>query len=312
MMKTVTLGTSPLQVSPLCLGAMYFGTKTDADTSFALLDQYVEAGGAFLDTANIYAHWVPGAHGGDSETLLGRWMRARGNRDQMVIASKVGFDQPGVPRGLAAAQIEAECDKSLRRLGVDTIDLYYAHVDDRQTSQQETLAAFDRLVRAGKVRALGASNFPAWRVERARCLSRANGWAEYVCVQQKHTYLRPRQGTSFDPQLAVDEDLIDYCDDQHLTLLPYSPLLKGAYTRSDRHVPREFAGADSDSRLAAVHAIARELDATPNQIVLAWMVAHGWVPVMAASTPEQLRENLGALNIRFSATQLERLDEAGA
>ena len=311
-MKTVALGTSPLRVSPLCLGAMYFGTKTDGDTSFALLDQYVEAGGAFIDTANIYAHWAPGARGGDSESLLGRWMRARGNRDQVVIASKVGFDQPGVPLGLAAAQIEAECDKSLRRLGVDTIDLYYAHVDDRQTPQEETLEAFDRLVCAGKVRAIGASNFTAWRVERARCLSREHGWAEYVCIQQKHTYLRPRPGASFAPQLAVDEDLIDYCGDQHLTLLPYSPLLKGSYTRSDRPLPPEFTGADSDSRLAAAHAVARELDATPNQIVLAWMVAHGWVPVMAASTPEQLRENLGALNIRFSAAQLKRLDGAGA
>ncbi len=311
-MKTVALGTSALQVSPICLGAMYFGTKTAADVSFALLDQYAEAGGAFIDTANIYAHWVPGGHGGESESLLGRWLRARGNRDQVIIASKVGFDHAGVPRGLAADVIEAECEKSLRRLGVETIDLYYAHVDDRQTPQEETLAAFDRLVRAGKVRALGASNFPAWRVERARGLSRANGWAEYVCIQQKHTYLRPRRGTSFAPQLAVDEDLIDYCGDQQLTLLPYSPLLKGAYTRSDRPLPPEFAGADSDSRLAAVRAVARELDATSNQIVLAWMVAHGWIPVMAVSTPEQLRENLGALNVRFSAAQLQRLDGAGA
>ena len=132
-MRTTPLGWTGVEVSIFCLGAMYLGTRNDAASSYRLLDQYVDAGGSFIDTANIYAHWVEGFRGGESETLLGEWMRRRGNRSRIFLATKVGFEYPGVERGLSAAQIEAECDKSLRRLGVETIDLYYAHVDDRST-----------------------------------------------------------------------------------------------------------------------------------------------------------------------------------
>src|SRR5690606_22826887 len=124
-------------VSALCLGVLNFGSRDDERTSYALLDQYIDAGGSFLDSANIYSHWVEGCKGGESDALLGRWMRERGNRGDLFIASKVGFEYPGVQRGLRAAQIEAECEKSLRRLGVETIDLYYAHVDDRATPLEE-------------------------------------------------------------------------------------------------------------------------------------------------------------------------------
>ena len=185
-MNTVPLGRSGVNVSALCLGAMYFGSRTDNETSWQLLDQYTEAGGSFIDTANIYARWVPGCSGGESETLLGEWMRERTNREQLFIASKVGFEYPGVERGLPAWRIEEECDKSLKRLGIDTIDLYYAHVDDRQTSQEETLEAFNTLVSSGKVRLIGGSNFLAWRLEDAAWISRTRKWAEYCCVQQRH------------------------------------------------------------------------------------------------------------------------------
>ncbi len=313
-MRTIPLGHSGVEVSALCLGAMYFGTRTDPATSLSLLDQYVAAGGTFIDTANIYTHWAEGGRGGESETLLGDWMKARRNRADLFIASKVGFEYPGVERGLSARLIEAECDKSLRRLGVEAIDLYYAHVDDRRTPLDETLAAFDRLVRAGKVRFVGASNYTAWRLEEARAVSAAGGYPAFCGVQQRYTYLRPRPGASFDPQLAANDDLLDYCRARstEIALLAYSPLLGGAYTRADRPLPGEYAGPDTDARLAALREVAAAHGATPNQIVLAWMLNSDPVviPVFAASSPAQMAENLAALDIALTPGQMARLDGA--
>ncbi len=313
-MKTRALGKTGVQVSALCLGTMYFGTRTDQATSYQLLDQYVAAGGTFLDTANIYARWVPGYAGGESEILLGRWMRERKNRGQMFVASKVGFEMPGVERGLRAAQIEAECEKSLRRLGVETIDLYYAHVDDRRTPQEEVMAAFARLVAAGKVRFVGASNFLAWRLERANWVARDNGWPEFCCIQQRHSYLRPKPGAGFAPQIAANDDLLDLCQAQGITLLAYSVLLGGAYTHPERPIPEAYVGPDSHARLAALKAVAGETGATPNQVILAWMM-HGQpsvLPLIAASTGRQLGENLDALELNLTPEQMTRLRDAGA
>ena len=313
-MKTVQLSQSGVEVSMFCLGAMYFGSRTDKAMSYRLLDQYVAAGGSFLDTANIYAWWVPGFKGTESETLLGEWLRERKNRAQMFIATKVGFGYPEVERSLRARQIETECEGSLKRLGIDTIDLYYAHVDDRNTPQEETLEAFDRLVKAGKVRLIGASNFLAWRLEEARWVSQAHGRAEYCCIQQRYSYVRPKPGASFDPQLAANDDLLDYCRGRALTLLAYSPLLGGAYTRPDRPFAEQYLGLDTDARLKALKKVAQEVGASPNQVVLAWMVQSNPVviPLVAASTPEQMQKNLDALEIKLSAEQMAHLNEASA
>lgn len=312
-MKTYPLGHTGVEVSALCLGAMYFGTRNDEATSYQLLDQYVDAGGTFIDTANIYAHWVPGFQGGESETLLGRWLKERGNRQRLFIATKVGFELPGVERGLRAEQIEAECDKSLKRLGIDAIDLYYAHVDDRRTPLEETMAAFCRLVEAGKVRFIGASNFLAWRLAEANWVSRTHGWPEYCCVQQRHTYLRPRRGTTFEPQIAANDDLLDLCRTEGLTLLAYSVLLGGAYTRPDRPLPEQYYGPDSDARLTALRAVVEETGATPNQVILAWMMQGNpkVLPLIAASSSEQLSENLAALQLQLSPEQMTWLSSAG-
>jgi len=294
---------------------MYFGTRQDEATSYRLLDQYVDAGGSFIDTANIYAHWA-GGQGGDSEALLGRWMRARGNRDRLFIASKVGFEYGDVPRSLTPALIEAECDKSLERLGVDTIDLFYAHVDDRQTPLRDTMEAFARLVEAGKVRYIGASNYLAYRLERAHTLSKANGWPSFCCVQQRHSYLRLKPGASTDPQVAANDDLLDYVGARggDFTLLSYSSLLGGTYTRSDRPIPDDYRGPDADARLAALRAVANETGATPNQVVLAWLRQSDppVLPLIAASTSEQMAENIAALDVTLSADQVQRLTQAGA
>ncbi|MBN1937242.1 MAG: aldo/keto reductase [Anaerolineae bacterium] len=313
-MKTVPLGNTEIQVSAFCLGILYYGNRVGQEMSFRLMDQYVAAGGFFFDTANIYSFWLPGFQGGESETVLGEWLQARQNRSRLFIATKLGFAYQDVERGLRADQIERECEKSLKRLQTDVIDLYYAHVDDRITPLEETMEAFDRLVQAGKVRYIGASNFPAWRLERARWVSRINGWAEYCCIQQRYTYLRPKPGASFGAQVSANDDLLDYCQSEGLTLLAYSPLLNGAYTRADRAFQEQYLGPDTDARLAALRAIAKETGATANQIVYAWMVQSDppVIPLMTASTDEQMKENLGALNIMLNPEQMDRLNQASA
>jgi aryl-alcohol dehydrogenase-like predicted oxidoreductase len=290
---------------------MYFGSRNDRATSYRLLDSYVGAGGSFIDTANIYAHWVAGFRGGESETLLGEWMTARGNRSSLFIASKVGFNYGEVPKRLRSSDIQQECDKSLRRMNIDTIDLYYAHVDDRTTPLEESLHAFDALVRAGKVRFVGASNFLAWRLEQARWLSQVNGWSGFCCVQQHYTFLRLRPGTSVAPQEMVNDDLLDYCKATGLTLLAYSVLQSGAYSRPDRALRSEFNSPDNERRLAVLREIAGETDVTVNQVILSWMLhtTPTIIPLIAASTEEQLQENMGALDVRLTAQQMAWLDQ---
>ena len=312
-MRRVPLGDSGLKVGELCLGTAHFGRHTGREMAFRLLDRYFEAGGSFVDTANIYGR--RGDETGQmSEMLLGEWMAARGNRDQVFLATKVGFPYTGVERGLSAQQIQEECEKSLQRLRTETVDLYYAHVDDRNTPLEETMEALDRLVLSGKVRFIGASNYLAWRLEEARWVSATHGWAAFCCIQQRHSYLRPKAGASFDPQIASNDDLLDYCRAQGMTLLAYSPLLWGAYTRADREFPDQYLGADSDARLAALRSVASELGATLNQVVYAWMIRSDppVIPLVAASTLEQLEENLGTLGVQLSSEQVERLTAAGA
>lgn len=310
-MKTVSLGNTGEQVSALCLGTMYFGSSVNQEMSQRLLDQYLDAGGTFLDTANIYAWWVNGYAGGESEKLLGAWMKERKNREKLFIASKVGFGYGQVKIGLSVRQIVAECEKSLRRMGIETIDLYYAHVDDRQTPMQETLASFDQLVKDGKVRYIGASNFRAWRLDEARWTSQKLGLAEYQCIQQRHTYLPPRPGHTFGPQIAVNDDLLDYCRANRITLLSYSPLLAGAYTRSDRPLPEQYLSADNQQRLAVLQQIAQECGATPNQVILAWMLQNNplVLPVFSASNPQQMSEDLAVLDLTLNADQMARLNQ---
>ncbi len=312
-MKTITLGNSGLQVSALCFGTDSIGSKIDRARSFQLLDLFRETGGTFIDTGNFYAAWLPGFQGGESETCIGEWLADRAVRRGMVIATKLGFEYPGSPGGLTAGEIERECEKSLRRLQVDAIDLYYAHLDDPQTPVEETIAAFDRLIRAGKVRAIGASNLKSWRIAEANTAAKANGWAAYSVVEQRHTYLRPRNGADFGPQIPINQDMKDYCRARGLALVGYSVLLQGAYTRPDREVPAQYAGPEACERLEVLQQIAAETGATRNQVVIAWMLASDppVLPIVAGSQPAQLRENFAALDLALTADQIERLDTAG-
>ena len=216
-MDKVKLGKTDANVSIMCLGTMYFGTKVSKDTSFDIMDNYLEKGGSFLDTANIYAYGVNGSKGGESEEIIGKWFKLRGNRDKTFIATKVGFACPvdNMKDGLSSKQIEEACDLSLKRLGIDEIDLYYAHVDDRETDLEETLEAFRNLIKKGKIKYLGASNFTAWKMQKANLLSEFKGYPSYVCIQTRYTYFLPRSGASFTPQLSANYDLIDYCNNNN-------------------------------------------------------------------------------------------------
>ncbi|MDQ2711651.1 MAG: aldo/keto reductase [Acidobacteriota bacterium] len=307
------MGKSNIDVSALAMGTDLIGSKIGRQRSFELFDFYSESGGTFIDTANFYASWFPGCQGGESETTIGAWMRERNNRDRMVISSKLAFDYPGCSGGLTAAEIERECEKSLRRLQTDRIDFYQAHRDDRGTHLDETMAAFERLIKAGKIRAAGASNLHLWRIAEANVISRRNGWDGYSVVEQKYTYLRPRHGADFGPQIFISQELKDYAQSHQVALIGYSVLLQGAYTRSDRELPRQFAGPDSDERLAVLQEIAREVGRTSNQLVIAWMRqgTPSILPIIAGSRKEQLAENIAALEITLTEDQMQRLDTAG-
>jgi aryl-alcohol dehydrogenase-like predicted oxidoreductase len=312
-MKKILLGRSGIEVSALCLGTDLFGSKRDRQTSFGLLDFFHDAGGTFIDTANFYASWLDGFQGGESETTIGQWMKERGARNQMVIASKLAFDYPGCAGGLCAAEIERECEKSLRRLQSDRIDLYYSHRDDRATPLDETMEAFHRLTKAGKIRACGASNLSVWRIAQANLLSELKGWAGYSAVEQRYTYLRPRYAADFGPQIFINDDLKDYARVSGVALVGFSVLLGGAYLKGAKSLPPQFAGPDADIRMEVLRATAEESEAGVNQVILAWMRQSDppVLPIIAGSRTEQLAENIAALNLHLTEEQMHRLNTAG-
>jgi aryl-alcohol dehydrogenase-like predicted oxidoreductase len=309
-------GRVTLRVSQLCLGTMYFGYRTEERTSVAILDRFLEAGGNFLDTANNYGQWHGDA--GESERVIGRWRRSRGLTDQVVVATKVGARtlRPGDPspehwQGLGARAIQQDAETSLRQLGTDRLDLYYAHIDDRATPQEETVDALATLAERGTVGLLGASNHATWRIERARAIARAGGRPAYHAVQQEHSYLlaQPDRGQVN----LVTEELVDYATAEGLTLLAYSPLLKGVYARPGEAPPAGYDHPSNQARLAVLSQVAAELGATPTQVVLAWLMQGEppMIPVVGASTVAQLEELLGAVDLHLDGDVRARLDAAG-
>jgi aryl-alcohol dehydrogenase-like predicted oxidoreductase len=309
-------GRASLRVSELCLGTMYFGYRTDEAIAFSILDRFLDAGGTFLDTANNYGQWHGDA--GESERVIGRWMRSRGVADKVVVATKVGARTtvPGDPgqrhwQGLAAGVIRADAETSLRNLGIDRLELYYAHIDDRTTPVEETVDALASLAESGKAGLLGASNMATWRIERARGLARAAGRPGYCCVQQHYTYLlaQPEPG-----QLnLVTEELLDYARSENLTLLSYTPLLSGAYAYPNRPLPEAYRHPANAARLAVLREVAADLGATPNQVVLAWLLHQQppLIPIPGASSVAQLEETLAATELKLDDAVLDRLNHAG-
>jgi len=334
-MKTVPLGRTGEQVSQFALGTMLMGTLTDDESSYAILDRYLDGGGTFLDTANCYAWWPgPPFRGGESESLLGRWLRRSGRRDEVFLATKGSAwirdvdavrDNPHDPEaagrqyeGAGGDTLRQALDDSLRRLGTDHVDLYYVHVDDRNTPLEETLEALADLVASGKTRYVGWSNVRTWRLERIRQLADRYGWPAPVALQQQHSYLRPRPGA--DTRSIVDDEQLDYLRaNDDLTLVAYSPILKGSYDdlakRRDHHVMAAYRGPDADVRFAAVTEIAAELGVTGNQLVLAWLLHQRdpeCVTLIGPRTPEQYAAALPALDITLTDEHLSRLAVAGA
>jgi len=328
-MKYRVIGTDPAtrrSVSVLSLGAMLMGTRTDEETSFAILDRYVAAGGTFIDTSGNYAFWVNGTQGGESEELLGRWRRSRGVLDDLVIATKVGA-RPLAPssgfsgavmEGLSAKAIRESASRSMARLGVSRLDLMYAHVEDPSVPVEETVGAFGELVASGEVGLLGVSNHWSWRVERARSVAAALGVPGYEVLQYHYSYLRPRADLpgrwSVDGSAGPAQgDLLSLVRaSPSLTLVAYSPLLSGAYVRPDRPLGPEFDHAGTSARLSALRSVAGEAGATVNQVVLAWLMGGKLpvIPLVGASSVAQLEESLAAVDLELTDAQRARLDEA--
>jgi aryl-alcohol dehydrogenase-like predicted oxidoreductase len=318
-MLTRNLGRTGLRVSALCLGGNTFGWTTDQPASEAVLDAYVEAGGNFIDTADVYARWVPGNSGGESETALGKWMAARKNRQAVVIATKVmGPMGPGPnDTGLSRQHIAAGVEASLRRLQTDYIDLYQAHWDDRQTPLDETMRAFDDLVRQGKVRYVGCSNYVAWRLTRALWESDKRGLGRYESLQPKYNLVFRDE---------YERELEPLCLEQGVGVIPYSTLgsgfLTGKYRRGGALPTTARAGGVQKTYMTdrgfavldAVEQVAAKTGATPAQVSLSWLAHRPGItaPIASATSPVQLKELVGGIELRLDDEATATLDRASA
>jgi aryl-alcohol dehydrogenase-like predicted oxidoreductase len=313
------LGHTGLKVSALCLGSMQFGWSADEAASFAVMDAFSAAGGTFLDTSNIYSIGSEDKYGGISEQIIGRWMQARGNRHEIVLATKVRGRMWNGPNGAGLNKVHLirACDDSLRRLQTDYVDLYQAHWYDADTPIEETLETLTDLVRAGKVRYIGCSNYPAWR------LALALGTSERLHLA-RYDSLQPHYNLAYRDEF--ERELQDLCADQGIGVIPYSPLAGGFLTGKYRHgdpapastrangVQKRYFNDHGWAVLDALSAVAAEHGAPPAQVALAWLLARPAItaPIVGANTPEQLSASLGAADMSLSIDQIARLDAASA
>jgi aryl-alcohol dehydrogenase-like predicted oxidoreductase len=315
-MEKRKLGKSELEVTPFSFGGNVFGWTADEATSFKLLDAFVEAGGNFIDTADVYARWVPPHEGGQSETILGKWLKRRSDRAQLVIATKVGSDMGARGKGLSRKHILQSVDDSLRRLQTDYIDLYQSHRDDEETPQEETLETYAQLISQGKVRVIGASNFSAARLSRSLQISKQNGLPRYESLQPLYN-LYDREG--------YEQDLEPLCREEGLGVITYSSLASGFLTgkyRSEQDLGsrarggsiKRFLNERGFRILSAVDKVAKEYDATAAQVALAWLIARPSItaPIASATSIEQLNELLRATDLHLDESAIQTLDEASA
>jgi aryl-alcohol dehydrogenase-like predicted oxidoreductase len=311
------LGRTGLKISALGLGSMQWGWTADEQHAFAVMDAFVERGGNFIDSADFYSRWIAGNEGWEAEAIIGRWMKLRGNRAKVIIATKVYQPMGPEPndRGLSRKHIIEAVEASLRRLQTDYIDLYQAHAYDDETPIDETLSAFDTLLRAGKVRYIGASNYTAWRLVEALWRADVNHTARYESLQPHYNLVN---------RAEFEQDLKLICERYGLGVTPYSPLaggfLTGKYQRMQAEQRGESARAGSILRrynserawntIAEVQRIAQEIGTTPAVVSLAWLMAQPVVtaPIIGANTVEQLQANMAALDVKLSPEHLQRLD----
>ncbi|BDP43295.1 NADP-dependent aryl-alcohol dehydrogenase (plasmid) [Deinococcus aetherius] len=318
------LGRSGLHLFPIGLGSMQFGWSADEATSQGIMDAYAEAGGNFIDTADIYTTWTPGNPGGVSEEIIGRWMKARGNRQDIVVATKVrgpmgefggeGRQTVHQREGLSRRWIMRACEDSLRRLQVDYIDLYQAHWIDNQTPVEETLEAFTELVRRGYVRYIGCSNYSAWRLMQALWTSDKKGLESYISIQPEYSLLSPTRAN-------FERELMRVCEAYEIGIVPWSPLgggmLTGKYrrgqplpesVRADENARRRFSDKNFDI-VETLEAVAGRHGVGPAQVALAWMLAQPMMtaPIVGANNVTQLGELLGTLGLELTPEDLDEI-----
>jgi aryl-alcohol dehydrogenase-like predicted oxidoreductase len=308
------LGNSGLEIAPLVFGGNVFGWTVDEGRASELLDRFVDAGFNMVDTADMYSNWVPGNHGGESEMLIGKWLKKSGKRDQVLIATKVGLEMGPAMKGLSKKYVLCEAEESLRRLQTDHIDLYQSHREDPQTPQEETLEAYAELMKGGKVRAIGASNFEADTLRHALDISHKKALPRYESLQP-HYNLYHRD--------EFEGELERVCVENQLGVIPYFSLASGFLTgkyRSEKDTANRSRGSGVARYLnprgfrilAALDEVAKEYKATPAQIALAWLMAKPAVtaPIASATSVEQLDELLGAARISLDGEAVATLDRA--
>ncbi|MBO0916200.1 aldo/keto reductase [Streptomyces laculatispora] len=304
----------------IVLGTMDFGTRVGTEQAFAILDSFVAGGGVWLDTANCYSFWAdPDGVGGASERVLGAWLRARpGARDAVRIATKVR-QNPLVPHswpdsaeGLSTDAVRAGVEGSLRRLGVDHVDMLWAHAEDRGVPLEETVGVFGELVSKGTVLRVGAANHAAWRVERARSLAREQGVEPWTALQLRHSLVQPRPFTRLaeDGHRLLTADDLDLAHAEGLTVWSYSSLIWGSYVRADKPLPQTYDHPGNTRVLSVLDDTAGEVSASRNQVVLAWLMRQGIDPIVGASRVEQIEQALAARHVRLSDEHVERFARA--
>jgi aryl-alcohol dehydrogenase-like predicted oxidoreductase len=308
------LGNSGLEIAPLVFGGNVFGWTVDETRASELLDRFVDSGFNMVDTADVYSNWIPGNHGGESETIIGNWLKKSGKRAQVLIGTKAGLEMGPGKKGLSKKYILSEAEESLARLQTDYIDLYQSHVEDPETPQEETLEAYAELMKAGKVRAIGASNFKADTLRQALEISRKQGLPRYESLQP-HYNLYHRE--------EFEGELEQVCLENHLGVIPYFSLASGFLTGKYRS-EKDLKGRSRGSRvqnfmnprgfriLAALDEVANEQNATSAQIALAWLMAKPAVtaPIASATNVSQLEELMGAARITLDSEAMAKLDRA--
>ena len=307
------LGNSSLEVGPWALGGNVFGWTADEATSFKLLDAFIDAGLNLIDTADVYSKWIPGHKGGESEAIIGNWLAKRGCRDKVLIATKLGVEMGPSEVGLSAAYMKRAVERSLARLKTDYIDLYQAHRDDADTPMEETLSAFGELIKAGKVRAIGASNFKANRLAEALQTSAAKGLPRYESLQPWYNLY---------DRAEFERDLAELCRRENIGVIPYFALASGFLTGKYR-TEKDLEGKARSYRvkdmmnergfriLKALDTVAAEFRATPAQVSLAWLVAHGaTAPIASATNLNQFQDLLKATQLELSPEAVRLLDQA--
>jgi aryl-alcohol dehydrogenase-like predicted oxidoreductase len=314
--KKRQLGNSGLEVSPICFGGKVFGWTADEPTSFNLLDAFVSSGFNFIDTADVYSRWVPGNQGGESENIMGKWLKQSGKRSQVIIATKAGNEMGPGKKGLSKSYILSAADDSLKRLQTDYIDLYQSHVDDPATPIEETLEAYAQLIRQGKVRAIGASNFTPERLSQSLEISRQHGLPRYESLQPLYNlYDRAVYETALEPR----------CQNEGIGVIPYFALAKGFLTgkyRSEKDLSKSVRGQmakkylnDRGLRiLAALDEVSARHNSNPAQVALAWLIARPGItaPIASATNLEQFNDLIESANVHLDEGSIDLLNQASA